>query len=284
MAAITGNLADRFLMPERSDPRQRASRSRLIPAEPLAGSLPGGPLANAPLLGRIEVYNHGGKSNPVINRGQSHSRTKSISKKTGMTHFGEGTGEQWLEMTNEIAGNVIDFIAHPGKFHIDMGTSAFSYRPDFLVQYLDGTIKVIEVKRSLADIDVELAEKFAGMHEFSRRIGWEFGVMFTPDIMGSRTKQHNIMNIYGRRGKDLSDQALDIARSLRKSGKAISFQDLTAKVSPNDPLAGKVIVQTMIAHGHLLADLGAQIGEAAILTPTPQHDGRSQIRLMEKIK
>lgn len=284
MAMITGSLAERFMMPERTEPSQRASSARLIPAEPTDGALQTGPFANTPLLGRIEVYSHGGAANPVINRGQSHSRTKSISRKTGRTHFGEGTGEQWLEMKNEIDGNVVDFIAHPAKFHIDTGTSTFTYRPDFLVQYLNGIIKVIEVKRSLADIDVELAEKFGAVREFSRRIGWEFDVMFTPDIMGSRTAQHNIMCIYGRRGKELTKETLAIGRALRESGAAIPFPELTAMVSPDDPLEGKVIVQSMIAHGHLLADLCAPIGEAAILTPTPQHDGRSQIRLMEKMK
>lgn len=272
------------MIPEHIDPNQLASRARLIPANPIGGTLSEGPLFKEPLLGYIEFYSHGGYANPVINRGQGHSRTKSFSKKTGFTHFGEGKGEQWLEMNSEIDGNVVDFLAHPAKFHIDMNGSAFTYRPDFLIQYLDGAIKVIEVKGSLTDINDELAEKFAIVTEFVRRIGWEFEVVFTPDIMGSRIRQHNVMRLYGRRGGELTKRTLDIARSLSKSGEPVAFEDLRAMVSPENPLVGTVIVQTMIAQGHLLVDLDAPIGEAAMLIPTPKHNRRSQIRLMENMK
>lgn len=280
MAVLTGSLAERFMMPERINPAQRSDRKRLIEA----GSINGGPHDGMPLLGNIIAFSHGGYNNPVINRGSAHSRYKSISVKTGYTHVGEGKGEQWLEMLNEVDGNVADFISHPAQFNIDMGGSAFSYRPDSIVQYLDDTVKVIEVKRDPDEIDSELADKLAIVREFLRRIGWDFEVMFTPDIMGSLIRQHNIMRLYGRRAKELTNGQIEMALSIRRCGQGLMLSDLIAQVSPKDQIDGIVIAQALTAQGHFLVDLDEPMIATSNFQPTPEHHGRSLIRLTENVR
>ncbi len=280
MALITGSLAERWMMPERTDQKHRADRKRLVEI----GALEGGPHDGMPLLGNFITFSHGGYANPVINRGQAHSRHKSISVKTGYTHVGEGKGEMWLEMTNEINGSVADFISHPGQFNIDTGGSPFSYRPDSMAQYLDDTIKVIEVKRHPDEIDAELAEKFAAVKEFLRRVGWEFEVIFTPDIMGSLTRQHNIMRLYGRRAKTLTDDQVGKAHSIRRSGAALTLGELAGRVSPQNDIDGIVIAQALIARGHFTIDLDAPLTASSILHPVPEHHGRSLIRLTGNVQ
>ena len=279
MAAAAGSTAQRFMMPELADLSARPDRRRLIAAPPSDH----GPFVGEPLLGRITTFSHGGFANPVINRSLGHSRHKSISKKTGYTHVGEGRGEQWLEMTNEVDGNVVAFLSHPYRLDIDMDSSIFSYRPDSVAQYLDDTIKVIEVKRTPKDIDDDLAIKLALVREFLRRIGWEFEVMFEKDILGSRTRQHNLMRLYGRRATALSERQSGVAAVARRSGKPITLGDLAELVSPESSLVGTAAAQTLIAQGHFLVDLDMPIVPSTILTPTPNHDGRSLLHLAETI-
>ncbi len=280
MTIVTSSLAERFIIPERTDSKHLADRKRLVEA----GSLKGSPYDGVPLLGNFITFSHGGYGNPVINRGQSHSRHKSISVKTGYTHVGEGKGELWLEMTNEIDGNVADFIPHPGQFNIDLGGSRFSYRPDTMAQYLDDTVKIIEVKRHPGEIDAELAEKFATITEFVRRFGWEFEVRFAPDIMGSLTRQHNIMRLYGRRAKKLTDDHIRTALFIRRSYPTLTLGELAEQVSPQNDLDGIVIAQALIARGYFTINLDAPLNAFSILQPTLDHHRRSLIRLTENVQ
>jgi hypothetical protein len=172
-------------LPIRTDPDYTASRQRLRRSanEWL-------PLGHSSVLARLMVLRHGGHERPVIHRGSKHLRFRFVSVKTGTTQLGEGRGEEFLAMTNEVWGEVHDYECHPFRIEFMRDGKLTSYRPDAVRMFVDGTIEVIECKRTPDDLnDEEYRETLALVAEICRRLGMVFRVLYLHDIMGPRERQ-----------------------------------------------------------------------------------------------
>lgn len=234
------------------------------------------------LVARFVVFEHGGHERPVITRGSKHSRFRFTSRKTGLTQLGEGKGEEFFAYTNEIDGHVFDYQCHPGEFEISRPGGSFRYRPDALRQFVDGTVELIEVKRTLADLsDPEFREKLALVREIARKGGWRFRVIYNSDVYGPchLVRKRNVEGIFSRRSLLLNRRQESIGKRLASSGGALTWQDLSERLAPGDALSGDAAIECLLARGLFVTNLDRPFSIATVLHPVRPYRGQSLIRL-----
>lgn len=105
-------------------------------------------VAQSSMIAKIAMLQQGGDQRPVITRGGKHLRFRFTSIKTQTTQLGEGNGDRALERYNEVAADVLDYEGHPFEIaHSHIGRVQ-KYRPDNVRLLSDGTIELVEVKRT----------------------------------------------------------------------------------------------------------------------------------------
>lgn len=239
------------------------------------------PLGETSMIARITVLRHGGHDRPVITRGAKHSRFRFISDKTHTTQLGEGPGEEMLAYYNEVATEVVDYECHPFQIDLATGDGHKRYRPDAVRQLADGTVELIEVKRTERDLDdPEYRELLAAIAELCRICGWKFSVLHLEDIDPPGTERRkNVEGLYARRAMDLSREEDRLAGRLVATGMPITWRELRDRVSPGDPLHGDAVIERLLAGGMLSCDLDLPLTPSTVLTPARPFRGRSEIRL-----
>jgi hypothetical protein len=264
------------LIPDRTDlsvrPSPRLLRRVLDGVEPIRYGT---------RIARFTVFQHGGHQRPVITRGSKHSRFRFTSRKTGLTQLGEGKGEEFLAYWNEVDGHVGDYQCHPGQFEISRPGNVFTYRPDALRQFVDGTVELIEVKRTPADLDADLRDKLADVREVCHRFGWHFRVLYDEDIFGiePRVRRQNVEGIFSRRSFSLSRFQQNVARKVVGRGSPVAWNDLGEQLAPGDPLDAYAAIECLLARGLFVTDLDRRLGGNARLTPLRVRRDASAIRL-----
>lgn len=271
------------LIPLRSMPAQRPSRRRL--RRVIDQWLPVG---HANMIAKISVFQHGGHQRPVITRGGKHLRFRFPSVKTCTTQVGEGQGERYLARYNEVATRVLDYEMHPNEMTFSRNGRVQRYRPDCIRQLDDGTIELIEVKRTRDDLsDEEYRELLATAAEVARLCGWTFRVLYLSDIVGPPAdnprdvtpRVRNVDALFGRRTMSLTRDEERVARHVVRRGEAIAWGDLRDRLAPGDPLQGDAVIERLLARGLLSADLDRPFRPGTILSPAQPFNGRSGIRL-----
>lgn len=266
----------RAMIPDRTDPSVQPS-PRLL-QRILDGVEP---IRYGTRIAKFTVFQHGGHQRPVITRGSKHSRFRFTSRKTGLTQLGEGGGEEFLAYWNEVHGHIEDYQCHPGEFEISRPGGSFRYRPDALRQMVDGTVELIEVKRTPADLDADLRDKLADVREIARRCGWRFRVLYHKDIFGCelKTRKRNVEGIFGRRSLSLLPLQKRVARAAASRGDSISWRDLGERLAPGDALTADAAIECLLARGLFVTDLDARLGGNMLLQPVRPRRGASMIRL-----
>lgn len=264
------------LIPNRTDPSVRPS-PRLL-RRILEGV---DPVRYGTRIAKFTVFKHGGHQRPVITRGSKHSRFRFTSRKTGLTQLGEGKGEEFLAYWNEVHGHVSDYQCHPGQFEISRPGDVFRYRPDALRQFVDGTVELIEVKRTSADLDADLRDKLADVSEVARRCGWRFRVLYDEDIFGiePRLRRQNVEGIFSRRSFSLSRFQQNVALNVVGRGTPVAWNDLGEQLAPGDPLDAYAAIECLLARGQFVTDLDSRLGGNARLTPVRVRREPSEVRL-----
>ena len=252
--------ADRRI-PNYSNPDVLASRSRLRrPVARWAG------LDEASRLAQIIVLEHGGHTDPIIKRGQTHLRSRMGSRKTGMQQVVEGRGHRDFTMWNEVNPQVLDFKAHPFHIRGQVQGKRFDYFPDHIRLLRDGTIELIEVKRTPADLDKpEYREKIAAVAEIARRAGWSFRVLYHADITGPRWRIRNVEAVYARRFLLVSRSEQNAISAFVLGGADSTWSTLRQRVSPRDPRRGEAVLENAIALGRIDVNLDERIVESTIV-------------------
>lgn len=270
------------LIPLRGDAAQRPSPRRLRRVADQWMQV-----GHSSMIARITVFQHGGHARPVIHRGSKHLRFRFTSTKTFTTQLGEGKGERVLAFYNECASQVVDYECHPFEITIVRGGKRHRYRPDAIRQLADGTIELIEVKRSPEDLDdEEYRETLAAVAEVARLCGWTFRILHLRDVMGPpaanpRLPTHRMRNIdalYGRRSMSLSRHEQRVAANLDDTS-AIAWGDLRDRLAPRDALQGDAVIERLLARSMLMTDLDLRLTPDTALTPTRPFTGHSGIRL-----
>lgn len=237
-------------------------------------------MAEASRLAQIIVLQHGGHANPVIKRGQKHLRSRIGSRKTGVQQVVEGRGHRDLTMWNEVNPQVLDFQAHPFHIRGQVEGKPFDYFPDHIRLMRDGSIELIEVKRSPADLDKPgYREKLAAVAEIARRGGWTFRILYHDDITGPRWRMRNVEAMYSRRFMLVSHREQDVITAFVLRGIDSTWTDLSRRVSPQDPRRGDAVLENAIALGRIHVDLDERIDSSTIVRPLVPMPHNDQIRI-----
>lgn len=219
-------------------------------------------------LAVITVLAHGGHERPIITRGGKHLRSRMGSRKTGLQQVAEGRAHRDLVMLNEIDPNVIDFQAHPFKVEFQLLGKPQVYFPDHIRSLRDGTIELIEVKRSEEDLaDPEYRAKLAGVAEISRRIGWTFRILYQDDISGSEHRIDNVHAIYTQRFMRLSRSEQLAITEFVVSDQPHTWEDLRELVCPGDKRRGEAALRSNIALGRISVNLDQPIVASTQVIP-----------------
>lgn len=271
-------------IPLRTDPARRRSPRRL---RRVANRWL--PLGNSSLIARIVVLQHGGHDRPVITRGSKHLRFRYLSTKTDTTQLGEGKGEAFLASLNEVWTEVVDYECHPFEIHIVRNGRLERYRPDAVRQMADGTVELIEVKRTPEDMhDADYREKLAVVAEICRLCGWVFRDLYIDDILGPRPQGNpravpervrNVEALFGRRTMALSSLEDRVAGRTVARGEPIAWGELRDRLAPTDLLQGDAVIERLLARGMLATDLDRRFGPSTVLLPRKPFSGVSGIRL-----
>lgn len=263
-----------IFIPESIDRRHDADRSRFrrIDCNMRNGERP--PLA------KILLLEGGGRWRPVITRGGMHLRFRMPSRKTGLTQVGEGEGEKRLAFLNEVDARVPDYQCHPWQIISQVNGRRFKYRPDAIRVMHDGTVEVIEVKRTFRDLsDPEYRQMLAKVKEICRQCGFRFRVLYLHDIVPNEHHRDNVDILFGRRYMTFTEQQERRLRALRLAGDPISWSDARKEVGITDVLEGDSVLEGAAAIGMFGFELAEPRTDRTILFPYPAAIGPSPIRI-----
>lgn len=263
-----------IFIPESIDRRHAADRGRFRRIDPDTRD------DNRPPLAKILLLEGGGRWRPVITRGGMHLRFRMPSLKTGLTQVGEGKGEERLAYLNEVDAAVTDFQCHPWQIISQVGGRRFKYRPDAVRVMHDGTVEVIEVKRTFRDLsEPEYRQMLAKVMEICRQCGFRFRVLYLDDIIPNRHHVHNVDVLFGRRYMTLTERQERRLRALRLEGVPISWEAARAAVGISDILEGDAVLEAAAARGMFGFDLAEPRTDRTVLIPYQTVTAASPIRL-----
>ena len=262
-------------LPNYRDRSEVESRTRIRrPAERWEGQ------GEASRLAQIVVLQHGGHERPIITRGGKHLRSRMGSRKTGQQQVIEGRGHRDLTMYNESNPDVLDYQAHPFHIRGALDGEQFDYYPDHIRLMRNGTIELIEVKRTPADLHKDgYVEKLAAVAEICRRIGWRFRVLYDADIAGPPARMRNVSAIYGRRFLRVSRPEQDAISAFVAAGFPSTWSALRNAAAPGDRRRGNAVLENAIALGRIAVDLDSVIQDGTLVTPLPPVASRRDIRI-----
>lgn len=250
-------------IPNFRDDRQVATVSRLRRVDP-QGPL----LVEGSRLAQLTVLDHGGSDRPIITRGGKHLRSRVGSRKTHLQQITEGRAHRDLARYDEVNPDVVDYQAHPFKMEFANGGTREVYYPDHVRQMVDGTIELIEVKRTPEDLsDETYRAKLAAVAEITRRIGWRFRILYHDDIKGPRSRMVNVEAAYMHRFISLARTQQSVISEFAVEDRPLEWGKLREWVAPGRPHWGDAILYGCIALGRVAIDLDQKVKDETIVTP-----------------
>lgn len=131
----------------------------------------------SPATARLVVPHEGGALRTIITGTKKHATGVYPSRKTGRNQYWEGFPERLLMLDSEVDHNVIDYQTQPFRFEFVYDGRPYTYIADHCRQLRDGTVEVIEVKRTERDLeDPDYRLKLACVEELCRQVTWTFKV------------------------------------------------------------------------------------------------------------
>lgn len=140
---------------------------------------------------------------PTRGRYGSHV-TKFASKKNDISMACESLLEAAFCLTLERRPDVIDYEVHP--FTICFTGSKYRYTPDFLIQFADGSIKLLEVKNTESFNDRATMVRITRYVELLAEQGCDLEYL-SAEHFYCRVKTHNLQHLYHH--AYLSDGVID---------------------------------------------------------------------------
>ena len=263
-----------LFVPERVDRTQKADRRRLRRTKDRSRKA-----SERPPIAKIIILEAGGYWRPVITRGSLHRRFRMPSRKNGLTQVGEGWGELRLALLNEIDGWVWDYQNHPWQIIGQVNGRRFKYRPDAIRVLIDGTIEVIEVKRTFEDLsDLGYREILGQVREICRQCGCRFRVMYLDDIIPNEDHKDNVDILSGRRHMTLTKKQERDCCSMRLAGNTLVWSEARDRLATKNVLEGNAILECAAAQGMFVFDLAEPRTDRTVLMPVKTMTGPSPIR------
>lgn len=206
---------------------------------------------------RIVLPHEGGSLRTVITGSKKHPTGVLASRKTGFSQYWEGFPERLLILSSEVDHRVADYQAQPFRFEFVHGGRLLTYIADHVRQYHDGSVEVVEVKRTSRDLkDPDYQLKLGCVREICEELGWKFTVAFLSRDVVPRQLQRNLELIHSRRFATIGKPHLRaIAAFEQERGSHGEYGELSRFLMPGRPTIGETITQGLIAVGRLVADL-----------------------------
>lgn len=206
---------------------------------------------------RIVIPQEGGSLRTIITGTKKHATGVLQSRKTGYRQYWEGFPERMMILESEVDHRVTDYQTQPFRFEFVLNGRPTIYIPDHCRQLRDGSVEVIEVKRSAHDLrDPEYASKLNCAQDLCARLGWHFKVALLGREHIPWQRQANLELLHARRFVSIGYHHLQILNGQHRSdGPAAYFGDLQSKLAPNQRQNGAAILHALIAHGKLAVDL-----------------------------
>jgi len=185
------------------------------------------------------------------------------SAKSGLLQPYEGRTERALIHWCEADGTVPHYQSQPCilRYRTPWGHSAWIV--DLWRQLADGTIEMVEVKRTPNDLRKPgYAAKLACAAASATSLGYRFRLMFRDEIRGNVHRRRNVARVQARRNGLLSDGALERFEEAAAAGALLSVGDVRRAVH-HEPLRGMAGVHRLVARGHVLVDLDSFLCDAS---------------------
>jgi hypothetical protein len=187
---------------------------------------------------------HGGPIRTIVERRDSKPTGKFASAKRGLSLPWESLHERHLMWISEADARVRRFLAQPFRLEFTLRgvKRKMIYFPDLERVLDDGTIEVIEVKKSMDEVvkDRDYAFKIALAKKACRARGYRFRIVTAQDYIDSGPRLKNAIAIKCDRFAKL--RTIDIARfleAIEQAGGKLSYAQAIAAVSEKgDPEDG----------------------------------------------
>jgi hypothetical protein len=206
---------------------------------------------------RIVLPHEGGSLRTIITGTKKHATGVLSSRKTGFRQYWEGFPERMMILESEVDHRVVDYQTQPFRFEFVHNGRPWVYIADHCRQLRDGTVEVIEVKRTALDLrDPEYTMKLSCVNDLCREMGWDFKVAFLSKHHLREQRRKNLEIIHSRRFASVDRRHQDVLTEHKQTqGSVSSFRDLGRQLAPNQPQRADAIIQALIAQGTLAVDL-----------------------------
>ena len=125
----------------------------------------------------MTVCNNGSPMRHVIKNGGKRITGVYTSVKTGRPVPWESFAERQEFHLHEVKSDVVGYFAQHHTLSYQFNGVLESYTPDNVVEYDNGTVEALEIKRNFfPDLEPELAEKYRRVEKIYAGIGWGFHI------------------------------------------------------------------------------------------------------------
>lgn len=212
--------------------------------------------------------------------GHKHFVGEEPSQKTGLSNPYEGPTEYALIVDSEIRAKVLDFRTQAFRLRLLAGGMVREWICDHLCFLrIDGVdiVEAIECKPDMSFLDNEERIVQRAARAVLEGMGWRHRIIYQRDIVGGGERQLNFGEIFTRRTKHVSDEALARFERLCASTPDTTFRDLYSALHEN-PLEGKALAQALICAGRVDVDLDRYLFDPVPVRLLPPSDFHSPIR------
>lgn len=248
--AISGALRDPEISPDRTRIRQ------LLPTHDAGDEL----IA----MGDMYVTEHGG-SIRTFTGNLAHENGWWPSFKRRRLQYWEGMAQRAYLMACETDHNVLWAQSEALRLEFPLQGRRRRYTCDVRVQMADGSVVIVEIKRDLRDLkDEDYRLTLAGVAEICRRCGWTFKIVFSDEIFESRHHRNNVELFQSRRFAHVGPEHLRRLETFAmRHGQATTYGDLAEVLEPDNPPAGKAVIQALVVRRRVQIDLAPFLDEEA---------------------
>ena len=141
--------------------------------------------------------------------------------------------ERNMFVTLEFDKSVKSYVEQPIKIVLQLKSRKTTYHPDCLISYINGAIRLIEVKYTseLESKKDYFEEKFEATKKYAVENGMEFGVFTEQDIL--KEALANMLFIYKWAFHEIQDEVKSTIKSIILQNNPITINQLMALISEN---------------------------------------------------
>lgn len=230
--------------------------------------------ALARALRRAQViisFGDGGQVRRIATRAQHKPTGRFTSLKCGKSWEWEAEHERHLMWISEADPEVIDYVAQPAKLTFLSKVFASgarkrrnpTYIPDLMRRLANGTIEIIETKKTREEVDGPFYEaKLERAREAFREKGFRFRIMTARDDIDVEPLLSNARMIRADRYTELDSEDRIRAGSLLDRPRAATYGEIVKELTRRgllNPVLAKAKLHAMIVRREAALDIAAKI-------------------------